>query len=140
VMGYPDHVDYRDRCQSFSGLAAHSATWMNLGSGPPERIIGDVVTGNHFSVLGVRPALGRLIVPGDDVKRGASPVCSAELFAVAAQVRRKAQHPRSAITRDRSATEYGMPIASAWIRCAVENGLASFASISSRLVGAIARS
>lgn len=74
VMGYPDYVDYRDRCRSFSGLAAHSATWMNLGSGTPERIIGDVVTGNYFSVLGVRPALGRLIVPGDDAKRGASPV------------------------------------------------------------------
>ncbi|HLW80547.1 MAG TPA: ABC transporter permease [Candidatus Acidoferrales bacterium] len=74
VMGYPDYVDYRDRCQSFSGLAAHSAIWMDLGSGTPERIIGDVVTGNYFSVLGVRPALGRLIAPGDDVKRGANPV------------------------------------------------------------------
>jgi macrolide transport system ATP-binding/permease protein len=74
VMGYPDYADYRDRTQSFSGLAAHSATWMNLGSGTPERIMGDVVTGNYFSVLGVRPALGRLIAPGDDAKRGAAPV------------------------------------------------------------------
>lgn len=74
VMGYPDYADYRDRDQSFSGLTAHSATYINLGSGIPERIMGDVVTGNYFSVLGVRPALGRLIVPGDDVKRGASAV------------------------------------------------------------------
>lgn len=67
VMGYPDYRDYRDRDNSFSGMAAHSATWMDLGSGSaPERIIGDVVTGNYFSVLGVRPALGRLITIDND--------------------------------------------------------------------------
>ena len=74
VMGFPDYVDYRDRNRSLSGLAAHSAAWMNLGSGTPERIIGDLVTGNYFSVLGVRPALGQLILPADDTKRGAHPV------------------------------------------------------------------
>ncbi|HEV2396291.1 MAG TPA: ABC transporter permease [Candidatus Sulfotelmatobacter sp.] len=74
VNGYPDYVDYRDRNHSFSGLAAHAAVWMDLGTGSPERIIGDIVTGNYFPVLGVRPALGRLIVPDDDTKRDANAV------------------------------------------------------------------
>jgi predicted permease len=74
VSGYPDYLDYRDRNHSFSGLAAHASAWMNLGTGTPERIVGDVVTGNYFSVLGVRPTLGRLIVPDDDAKRDADPV------------------------------------------------------------------
>jgi predicted permease len=74
MNGYPDYVDYRDRNHSFSGLAAHAATWMNLGTGAPERIIGDIVTGNYFPVLGVQPALGRLIAPDDDTKRDANPV------------------------------------------------------------------
>ncbi|HEV2224533.1 MAG TPA: ABC transporter permease [Candidatus Acidoferrales bacterium] len=74
VNGYPDYVDYRDRNRSFSGLAAHAAVWMNLGTGSPERIIGDIVTGNYFPVLGVQPALGRLIVLDDDTKRDANAV------------------------------------------------------------------
>jgi len=74
VNGYPDYVDYRDRNHSFSDLAAHAATWMNLGTGEPERIIGDIVTGNYFTVLRVQPALGRLIVPDDDTKRDANAV------------------------------------------------------------------
>ncbi len=74
VSGYPDYIDYRDRNHSFSGLAGHAAAWMNLGTGAPERIIGDIVTGNYFPVLGVHPALGRLIVPDDDTKRDANPV------------------------------------------------------------------
>jgi predicted permease len=74
VMGYPDYKDYRDRSQSFSGLAAHCATWMNLGSGTPERIMGDMVTGNYFSVLGVRPVFGRMIIAEDDKTQDGSPV------------------------------------------------------------------
>ncbi|HEV3277378.1 MAG TPA: ABC transporter permease [Terriglobia bacterium] len=74
VMGYPDYADYRDRGRSFSGLAAHSATALSLGGGAPERLIGDVVTGNYFPVLGVTAARGRLIGPEDDAPPGAHPV------------------------------------------------------------------
>ncbi len=65
-MGYPDYRDYRDRNQSFTGIAAHSAVALSVNSGSPERLIGDLVTGNYFSVLGVRPAAGRLLVEEDD--------------------------------------------------------------------------
>jgi predicted permease len=65
-MGYPDYRDYRDRNQSFVGIAAHSAAPINFNSGTPERLIGDLVTGNYFPLLGVRPAAGRLLVEDDD--------------------------------------------------------------------------
>jgi predicted permease len=65
-MGYPDYRDYRDRIQSLAGLAAHSAAPLRFSCGTPERLIGDLVTGNYFDVLGVRPAAGRLLVEDDD--------------------------------------------------------------------------
>ena len=65
-MGYPDYRDYRDRNQTLTGLAAHSAVALSFNSGTPERLIGDLVTGNYFDALGVRPAAGRLLVEDDD--------------------------------------------------------------------------
>ncbi|HTQ55920.1 MAG TPA: ABC transporter permease [Bryobacteraceae bacterium] len=73
-MGYPDYADLRDRNTSLSALAAFSPVSMSLSRGTPERIIGSVVTGNYFSTLGVRPALGRPILPSDDTEPGAHPV------------------------------------------------------------------
>ena len=73
-FGYPDYLDYRDQNQSFSGLAAHCATPVSLTGGTTERIRGDLVSGNYFSVLGVKPALGRLLFPEDDLTPGAHPV------------------------------------------------------------------
>jgi len=73
-LGFPDYADYRDRNRSFSGLAADVYTAMSFSQGAPERIVGDVVTGNYFSVLGVRAKRGRLIAPSDDTQLGANPV------------------------------------------------------------------
>src|SRR6202023_2821378 len=39
-----------------------------------ERGAGELVSGNYFDVLGVRPALGRLFLPDDDRVPGAQPV------------------------------------------------------------------
>lgn len=38
------------------------------------QMIGQLVTGNYFTMLGVPPALGRTLMPDDDVSPGASPV------------------------------------------------------------------
>lgn len=65
-LGYPDYRDYRSRSESLTGLAAHLAVELNFNSGTPERLIGDLVTGNYFDLLGVRPAAGRLLVENDD--------------------------------------------------------------------------
>ncbi|HJZ67306.1 MAG TPA: ABC transporter permease, partial [Blastocatellia bacterium] len=73
-FGYPDYIDYRDRTVSLDGLAAHCGTPLTYTNGAVERLRGDLVTGNYFSLLGVTPALGRLIAPDDDTEPGASPV------------------------------------------------------------------
>lgn len=65
AFGYPDYLAYRDQNQSFTGLAARCRTALTLTHGATERIVGELVSGNYFSVLEVNPALGRLIAPDD---------------------------------------------------------------------------
>ena len=64
------HANYADlslRARSFEGLAAQMGRGFLLTGGPrPEAVFGDQVTGNFFSVLGARPALGRVILPDDE--------------------------------------------------------------------------
>jgi macrolide transport system ATP-binding/permease protein len=73
-FGYPDYLDYRDHNNSLAGLAAHCGTPLSFANGSTERLRGDLVSGNYFSVLGVKPALGRLIEPDDDNTAGGHPV------------------------------------------------------------------
>lgn len=64
--GYPDYVDYRDGAKTLDGLIAERLIQMRL-SGPPAQLIASaIVTGNYFSVLGVKPAAGRLFTQEDD--------------------------------------------------------------------------
>jgi hypothetical protein len=57
---YPDYADFRDRNQSFTGLALYTPQTLNLNvSGANERTFGEIVSANYFNVLGLRPALGR---------------------------------------------------------------------------------
>jgi putative ABC transport system permease protein len=65
-FGYPDYRDFRDRSRTLSGLAARSGTMLSVRYGTAERLRGDLVTGNYFQVLGVKPAVGRLLLPDDD--------------------------------------------------------------------------
>jgi macrolide transport system ATP-binding/permease protein len=65
AFGYPDYLDYRDQSQSFAGLAARCRTALILSHGTTERIVGELVSGNYFSVLGVNPTAGRLIAAED---------------------------------------------------------------------------
>jgi predicted permease len=58
--------DYR-ACAAFEGLAAFDSSAANLtGMGTPERIPGEAVTWDFFSVLGVLPAEGRTFLPEED--------------------------------------------------------------------------
>ncbi|HEX8686755.1 MAG TPA: ABC transporter permease, partial [Pyrinomonadaceae bacterium] len=64
---YPDYLDFRDQADAFDGLAAFEETVANLTvAGEAERLRGQAVTGNYFSVLGVRPAAGRTLLPEDE--------------------------------------------------------------------------
>src|SRR5213593_1732751 len=53
-FSYLLYKDYRDKNQVFSGLIAHSSIPLSLNTGgPTERVWGQIVSGNFFSVLGV---------------------------------------------------------------------------------------
>jgi len=70
---YPLYVHYRDEAETFAGLLACAGEMVNLTIGAtPERVMGAAVSGNYFSVLGVRPALGRTLSPEDDAPDSAS--------------------------------------------------------------------
>ena len=70
TLSYPDFIDYRDQTtQVFEGgVCAHFPLVPASigGKGEPERIWGQLVSGNYFSVVGVTPTLGRGIVPDED--------------------------------------------------------------------------
>jgi putative ABC transport system permease protein len=73
---YPDYEYLRDRNEVFSGLFAQGGTTsLNLNTGgAPELVVGELVTADFFSVLGVTPAMGRSFLPEEDRQPGAHPV------------------------------------------------------------------
>ena len=59
----------RDRQDMFAGVLATSPTQFDLTTGGEvRRATGEYVSGDYFTVLGVRPAAGRLLVHGDDIR------------------------------------------------------------------------
>ena len=64
---YPNYLDLRARERSVYDLAAFylDEAWVGTGGTPARAWIFEV-TGNYFDVVGVRPALGRLIHASDD--------------------------------------------------------------------------
>jgi predicted permease len=75
TFSHPMYVDFRDRTETFSGVLARFQMSMTVAwKGQAERGDGDLVSGNYFDVLGVKPALGRLFTPSDDTTPGAHPV------------------------------------------------------------------
>ena len=67
TSSYPDLVDITAENTVFTGVTGYSPMFAPLGLGDRARLVlGQVVTSNHFSLLGVQPAMGRLLVPSDD--------------------------------------------------------------------------
>ncbi|MGD9904266.1 MAG: ABC transporter permease [Vicinamibacterales bacterium] len=67
TTSYPDFVDLRDGNTVFSEMTGYSPIMAPLALGDRSRVaLGQVVTGNHFTMLGVQPQLGRLLTPADD--------------------------------------------------------------------------
>src|SRR5688572_22580008 len=75
VFSYPMFRDLERETKVLSGLAAHRGFSTNL-SYQGQTLNGDglLVSGSYFPTLGLAPALGRLIGPGDDRAVGESPV------------------------------------------------------------------
>jgi predicted permease len=67
-LSYADLKDYQSRNQVFQSLAGytspHPLTWQTDGAS--QGIFGELVTGNYFSALGLRPAKGRFFSPEED--------------------------------------------------------------------------
>ena len=94
VLSYPMYEDFRDNFvdpadsrglprvsqpvpnpaptpKIFSGLFGRRTISVNVGvNGQSERVLGELVSGTYFQVLGVGAAAGRVIVPDDDKRRG----------------------------------------------------------------------
>jgi predicted permease len=70
-FSYLDYRDIRERNHSFSGMLAYHHDWLTLtGNGMPERIYAANVSSNFFDVLGIKPALGRFFLPGEEAREG----------------------------------------------------------------------
>ena len=76
-FSYPDYIDYRDQTKDvFEGVCANLVLVpASLGGvAEPERIWGQLTSGNYFGVVGARPALGRGFVPDEDQVPDRNPV------------------------------------------------------------------
>jgi len=75
VFSYPMFRDLERADVGLEGIAAHRLFGANFAlDGQPISGQGMLVSGRYFEVLGVEPALGRLIGPGDDETLGGNPV------------------------------------------------------------------
>ena len=74
-ISYLDYQDYRAQSDAFTDLAAYKIDFVGMSAdGRADRVFAAFVTGNYFSMLGVEPAEGRLILPGEGKNPGADPV------------------------------------------------------------------
>jgi macrolide transport system ATP-binding/permease protein len=65
---YPDFLDYQSQNTVLSGVAASVPEAFHLSvRGATERVDGELVSGDYFTVLGVAAAQGRLLAPADDL-------------------------------------------------------------------------
>jgi predicted permease len=77
---YPDYVDISKQSHDFLGVVAFRRVTVGLNpdasssQARPAVIWGVLVSGNYFSVLDLKPALGRGFLPEDDQAPGKSPV------------------------------------------------------------------
>jgi predicted permease len=75
ALSYPMFKDYRERNQVFDGVLCRHGATVNAGfGGETERAEAELASGNYFDVLGVGPALGRVLQPEDERAPGAEPV------------------------------------------------------------------
>ena len=75
-FSYPIYKDFRTQfTNAFSGLLATFPVGLDIsGQGASQHGAGELVSGNYFQVLGVRPALGRVLTQDDETAGGANTV------------------------------------------------------------------
>jgi len=63
----PNFLDWEKQTKSYEHLAAYSGAALNLtGEGEPQRLVGVKATAHYFDVYGVKPILGRMLLPEED--------------------------------------------------------------------------
>ena len=67
MASYPMYQDFQKKAQAFSSVFCRFGTAVSLSfSGQTERVDAELVSGNYFQTLGVRPAIGRVFSPEED--------------------------------------------------------------------------
>lgn len=80
-VSWPDYEDWKAQNRSFEALGIMSDVGVTLADdGVPERVRGASVTAGIFDVFGMRPALGRAILPEEDSAGARVVVLSHELW------------------------------------------------------------
>lgn len=75
LMPYPICRDLQQQTRFLDGVLRRAEIEVNLtAGGDPRPVAAEIVSGSYFPVLGVGPALGRVIEPEDDTAPGAGPV------------------------------------------------------------------
>jgi predicted permease len=75
LMPYPICRDLQQQTRFLDGVLCRAEIQVNLtAGGDPRPVAAEIVSGSYFPVLGVGPALGRVIEPEDDAAPGAGPV------------------------------------------------------------------
>jgi predicted permease len=73
-ISFPNFRDWQSDNRTFSAMAASRGFSYSLtGLGDPEQVRAMLITSDFFLVLGVRPAVGRSFIPGED-EIGAAPI------------------------------------------------------------------
>jgi predicted permease len=73
-FSYPMYADLRGSSDAFTGIAARYQDTVDVSDkGLAARATAELVSGNYFEVLGVTPAVGRLITPDEDRLKGGEP-------------------------------------------------------------------
>lgn len=75
--GFPlaTYRDYRDGNDVLSGLAVYTDRALSMTrNGESQLVAAQIVSGNYFSLLGVKPAKGRFFLPDEDRTLGSHPV------------------------------------------------------------------
>src|SRR5580692_871270 len=63
---YPDFIDFRKYLKLIDGIAVTHITAFSVGKDDhADRVWGELVSGNFFAVLGVKPEVGRLFLPAE---------------------------------------------------------------------------
>jgi putative ABC transport system permease protein len=74
-VSYPNFADWRDESKLFEEMAAYRYTGIALTTGEyPEPVMGVLASGSLFSLLGVKPMLGRAFTQEDDTPDFGNPI------------------------------------------------------------------